>query len=274
MRCVLGTSHCKIMAWVNDVQESGPVGSAPVFKGWHMELSIRKAASLLGVSEKTIYRWIEERRIPAYRVNESTGSTRPNCWSGPTRNPVHPPQSLIEGAEDAPPSFTLEAALQAGGVHPGVGGRDGASVLQAVVAAMPLPGGRRPGVPAAGAAGARERRVDRHRRRDRHPARAQPHRHAHAPPDRLPVLPEQPIEFGAIDGKPVHTLFTIVSPTIKAHLRSCRAWRSRCGTRRSPRSIARKGALAEILPHARRIDGMVAGGTRDKAVPAVMTLLP
>jgi PTS system nitrogen regulatory IIA component len=29
---------------------------------------------------------------------------------------------------------------------------------------------------------------------------------------------EQAIEFGAIDGQPVHTLFTIISPTIRAHL--------------------------------------------------------
>ena len=29
---------------------------------------------------------------------------------------------------------------------------------------------------------------------------------------------ETPVEFGAIDGLPVHTLFTMVSPTVKAHL--------------------------------------------------------
>jgi PTS system nitrogen regulatory IIA component len=29
---------------------------------------------------------------------------------------------------------------------------------------------------------------------------------------------ENPVEFDAIDGKPVHTLFTLVSPTIRAHL--------------------------------------------------------
>ena len=29
---------------------------------------------------------------------------------------------------------------------------------------------------------------------------------------------ETPIEFGAIDGMPVHTLFTLVSPTVRAHL--------------------------------------------------------
>ncbi|HTP58236.1 MAG TPA: PTS sugar transporter subunit IIA, partial [Spirochaetia bacterium] len=29
---------------------------------------------------------------------------------------------------------------------------------------------------------------------------------------------EKPVEFGAIDGLPVHTLFTLVSPTVRAHL--------------------------------------------------------
>jgi len=29
---------------------------------------------------------------------------------------------------------------------------------------------------------------------------------------------ERAIEFGALDGKPVHTLFTIISPTVRAHL--------------------------------------------------------
>jgi PTS system nitrogen regulatory IIA component len=29
---------------------------------------------------------------------------------------------------------------------------------------------------------------------------------------------ETPVEFGAIDGQPVHTLFTLVSPTVQAHL--------------------------------------------------------
>ena len=28
----------------------------------------------------------------------------------------------------------------------------------------------------------------------------------------------QPVDFAAVDGLPVHTLFTIVTPTIKAHL--------------------------------------------------------
>ena len=29
---------------------------------------------------------------------------------------------------------------------------------------------------------------------------------------------ETPVDFGALDGQPVHTLFTLISPTVKAHL--------------------------------------------------------
>jgi PTS system nitrogen regulatory IIA component len=29
---------------------------------------------------------------------------------------------------------------------------------------------------------------------------------------------EQPIDFGALDGQPVTTLFTLISPTVRAHL--------------------------------------------------------
>jgi len=30
---------------------------------------------------------------------------------------------------------------------------------------------------------------------------------------------DHPVDFGALDGKPVHTLFAIVSPTVRAHLK-------------------------------------------------------
>lgn len=29
---------------------------------------------------------------------------------------------------------------------------------------------------------------------------------------------ERPVDFGALDGRPVHALFTLISPTVRAHL--------------------------------------------------------
>jgi PTS system nitrogen regulatory IIA component len=232
-----------------------------------MELSIRKAAALLGVPENTVYRWIEERRIPAYQVNESYRFNEAELLEWANSNPVHPPQSLIEGAEDAPPSFTLEAALQTGGVHPGVAGRDAASVLQSVVAAMPLP-----------ADADREFLLQMLLARESAGSTgigdgiAIPHaRKPIVMPLTRPIVSlcylAQPIDFGAIDGQPVHTVFTIVSPTIKTHL----ALLSRLAfALRDPafaEVVARRGSLAELLPQARRIDATAAGAADAKAVP-------
>ncbi len=35
-----------------------------------MELSVRDSARILNVSEKTIYRWIKQGTLPAYRIND------------------------------------------------------------------------------------------------------------------------------------------------------------------------------------------------------------
>ena len=47
-----------------------------------MNLSVRDAASLLKVSEKTIYRWIHQQVVPAYRVQEQYRFNRAELWSG------------------------------------------------------------------------------------------------------------------------------------------------------------------------------------------------
>jgi PTS system nitrogen regulatory IIA component len=65
---------------------------------------------------------------------------------------------------------------------------------------------------------------------------------------------EQPIEFGALDGQPVHTLFTIVSPTIRAHLQLL----ARLGfALRQPafaRVIAEQGSREQILAASQAVE--------------------
>ncbi|HSV93835.1 MAG TPA: PTS sugar transporter subunit IIA [Desulfobacterales bacterium] len=232
-----------------------------------MELSVREAASRLGVSENTIYRWVEERGLPAYRVNESYRFNAAELLEWANSNPVQPPQSLIEGAGEPPAAFTLAGALQAGGVHAGVRGPDAASVLRSVVAAMPLPTDVNRDLllqmllarESAGSTGIGDGVAIPH-------ARNPIVMHLPHPLVCLCFL-EQPIEFGAIDGKPVHTLFTIVSPTIKTHLALLSRLAFALRDKPFAKVVARRGALAEVLPHARRIDGLVAGSGRPKADP-------
>ena len=113
---------------------------------------------------------------------------------------------------------TSREALHAGGIHYRIGGSDKASVLHHVVETMRLPA-----------------EVDREFLYEVLLARealgstaigdgiAIPHvrnpviLHLERPLITLCFL-ERPVDFGALDGQPVDTLFTLISPTVRAHL--------------------------------------------------------
>lgn len=183
-----------------------------------MELSVRDSARLLKVSEKTIYRWVKLGKLPAYRVNEQYRFHRAELLEWATSQRINVSAEIFAEPENGAATGGLGDALRAGGIHYRIGGSDTPSVLRAVVDVMPLP-----------------QEVDRQFLLQVLLAResmgstalgdgiAVPHvrnpivMHIPQPMITLCFL-ESPIDFGAIDGKPVHTLFTIVSPTIKAHL--------------------------------------------------------
>lgn len=112
----------------------------------------------------------------------------------------------------------LEQAIRRGGIHYDLPGASKPDVLTAAVRAMRLPRG-----------------TDRHLLLDVLLQRealgstavgegmAIPHlRDPSVIPVRSPSIAvcflQTPVQFGALDGTPVHTLFVIVSPTVRAHL--------------------------------------------------------
>jgi nitrogen PTS system EIIA component len=184
-----------------------------------MKLLVRDAARLLSVSEKTIYRWIKQGSIPAYRLNDQYRFNRSELleWATARRIPVSQEIFREEDSEVASLPHLYEA-LQAGGIHYRIGGEDKGAVLRQVVEAMRLP-----------------EEVDREFLHEVLMARealgstavgdgiAIPHvrnpviLHLQRPLVTLCFL-EQPVDFGALDGKPVNALFTLISPTVRAHL--------------------------------------------------------
>ncbi len=184
-----------------------------------MRLSVKDVAGLLRVSEKTVYRWIKQEAIPFYRVNEQIRFNRAELleWATSQRIQVSPAIFLEREAGQGPlPS--LAEALKAGGVEYRLGGHDQPSVLRALVEVLKLP-----------------EEVDREFLYQVLQAReslgstgigdgiAIPHvrnpvvLHISRPTITLCFL-EHPIDFGAIDGQPVNILFTLISPTVRAHL--------------------------------------------------------
>ena len=183
-----------------------------------MELSVQDSALLLSVSEKTIYRWIKQGKLPAYRVNEQYRFNRAELLEWATSQRVKVSADIFNEPHNGAPPARLIDSLRAGGVHYRVGGKDKAEVLRSVVELMPLPD-----------------MVDRQFLLQVLLAReslgstavgkgiALPHvrnpvvMHVERPMITLCFL-EKPVEFGALDGQPVHTLFTMLSPTVRAHL--------------------------------------------------------
>ena len=221
-----------------------------------MKLRVKDAAVLLNVSEKTVYRWALQAKLPFHRVNNQYRFNRAELleWATSQRMPISP--RLMEEPDDADIPLLVEA-LQNGGIHYRVEGRDKAAVLNSVVKILPLP-----------------LEVDREFLYQVLLAReslgstgigggiAIPHvrnpitLHVVRPLVALCFL-ENSIDFQAIDGRPVHTLFTIVSPTIKAHLNLLS--KLSFGLRNSDfaDAVARIDTREEILEAARRLDDYI-----------------
>src|SRR5438034_7734489 len=104
-----------------------------------MKLSVRDAAGLLSVTEKTIYRWIKQGAIPTYQINDQYRFNRAELLEWATSRKIQVSPEIFaepEGGQTPPPS--LSEALAAGGVYYRVGGTDKASVLHSIVEMIKL----------------------------------------------------------------------------------------------------------------------------------------
>ncbi len=184
-----------------------------------MQIPVKTAAVMLGVSEKTIYRWIKQSVIPHYKINEQYRFNRTELleWATARRLKVSPDifseESVLAGRHPS-----LLEAVRAGGIVYRLDGTDQASVLRSIVDNLKLGDD-----------------VDRAFLYEVMLARetlgstgvgngiAIPHvrnpvvLHVDKPTVTICFL-ENPIDFKAIDGKPVSILFTVISPTVSAHL--------------------------------------------------------
>ncbi len=184
-----------------------------------MQLTVKDVAGLLNVSEKTVYRWIEEQKLPDYRMRGQYRFNRAELLEWATANRINVSPRIFEEPESgSAPLPELSDALATGGVFYRLTGKDKPAVLRSVVEVLRLPD-----------------EVDRKFLLQVLLARealestaigdgiAIPHvrnpivLHVPQPIVTLCFL-EAPVDFGALDGRPVQTLFTLISPTVKAHL--------------------------------------------------------
>jgi nitrogen PTS system EIIA component len=222
-----------------------------------MTLTVRDASRLLNVSEKTLYRWIAERGLPAQRIGDQYRLNRAELLEWATSNRVNAAPALFGEPEEAGlPLPTLEEALSEGGVYYRIEGRDRDEVLRCLVGTLRLPEGTDPDF-LFEVLRARERLASTavgdgiaipH---PRHPLVL----HVARPSVTLCFL-EQPVDYGALDGKPVSALFTILSPTVRAHLHLLSVLAFALQQPEFRRAIETQAARHAILREASRVDAL------------------
>jgi PTS system nitrogen regulatory IIA component len=238
-----------------------------------MKLDVREASRVLAVSESQIYRWVEAGEMPCSLMNHQPFFSRAELleWATERRLPVS--VELFETLEDEESGvhpLRLEDALARGGVHHGLRGADRQAVMRAVVERLPL-----------------SEQADREVVLDVFLARealgstgigqgiAIPHVRS---PLIFPGTPgsatlcflETTVAFAAIDGLPVHTIFALVSPTVRGHLQLLSRLSMALLDPRFKAAVLRRATREEILAEAARVDAVLAethasdGGGRSK----------
>ncbi|MFI5344779.1 MAG: PTS sugar transporter subunit IIA [Elusimicrobiota bacterium] len=180
-----------------------------------MDLSLREAAGILKVSESTLSRWVDGEGLTAYAINGRYRFNRVDLleWAGHRGLPtaaLFQPAAAVAAPELAP--------LLEGNIHYHVPGEDLKSAMTAVAERLPLASSRDKAL-AAEVLSAREALGS----TAVSDGIAIPHaRNPLVFPVDRPVLTlcflEKPVDFGSADGRPVHTLFALVTPTIRVHL--------------------------------------------------------
>lgn len=105
-----------------------------------MNLTVKDAASLLKVSEKSIYRWIKQAAIPAYRMGGQHRFNRSELLEWATsKHMVVAPAAFNEPEIDKLPMPLFSEALEAGGVFYRIDGKTRDEVLAQVSTHLRLP---------------------------------------------------------------------------------------------------------------------------------------
>ncbi len=183
-----------------------------------MDLTPKDAAHLLKVPVDTVYDWIRKGRLPSYRIRDKYRLNRVELLEWATARQIHVSPELFREDEEPRHELLLTSALRRGGVVYDLACTDKRSALRAICDVLTLP-----------------EQVNRDELHDVLVARealcstgigqgiAIPHPRGPivlgiADPTVTLFFPKLPIEFGAVDSKPVKMLFVILSTTVHVHL--------------------------------------------------------
>lgn len=186
-----------------------------------MQLTVKDLAKLLSVTERTIYRWIKEQNVPVYKIHDQYRFNRVEILDWATTRKINISHEILYDPTDTNiPELSLTEIIKRGGIYYRVEGKDKKALLASVINLLNFPEDVNKDTllnamlvrEELGSTGLGDGIAIPHAR---YPIIT------HIPSAVVSIcFAEEPIEFGSIDGKPVHCLFTLISPTVRNHLKT------------------------------------------------------
>jgi PTS system nitrogen regulatory IIA component len=224
-----------------------------------MQLTVRDAARLLGVTEDVLERWVRKGELPAQLVDDRYRFNRIELleWAAQRKMPVSA-EILEEPGLTARALPPLSQVLRAGGIHRGLAAGDPDALLREMVARLPAPAGLD-----------REFLFQMIRARE-HLGSTSLGNGIAIPHPREPIvlrverpavavfLPDRPVDFGDAAGAPVHVLCLLVSPSTRLHLHLLAALAAALRDPELARKLRERAPDAEILAEADRVESALA----------------
>lgn len=180
-----------------------------------MQMDIKEASRLFNISEREMLRWIERRGLPAHQVQDNYMFNRSELVDWAHENGVAVERPLSEAEDHLP---TISESLADGGISRIAGGGAKEQVIRELVFAMQLP-------PRTDREGLFKILVAREMVSSTGIGDGIAIPHVRSPlilNTETPIvnlgLLSAPVDFGAIDAKPVHALFTMITPNARLHL--------------------------------------------------------
>jgi nitrogen PTS system EIIA component len=227
-----------------------------------MQLTVREASALLNVSEKDLYRLIKRNEIPHFCLNKSILFNKTELLEWAIARSINISSDFFTASDIALEKLPLLSdALEKGGIHFLAGGEAKAEVLQKIVSLFP-------GI------GSQERESIFKAIMARETLGSTGIGNGIAIPHvRNPIILnikeplillcflEKPIDFGALDGQKVSTVFTMISPTARIHLHFLARLSFLLQNKEIRKVLSSKSAAADILARIRTAENRMAGAT-------------
>ncbi len=211
-----------------------------------MDLKIKDIVDLLNVSEKTVYRWIKDKKIPCYRINHQYRFNRSeiNEWILSNKIELNANVLALSSQVTAP---ILSSLLKSGGIYIDIPGKSVKEILKNAIYLIPTPTNI-PKEEILAALLSREEMMT-----------TAIGRGIAIPHPRNPIITEAGdssvsicylenlTDFNSLDGQLVHTLFIVLSSSPKKHLETLSKISSLCQIDEFVEMLKQKESKENIL---------------------------